>query len=223
IAKFAHADDAAAAAALDTLNEAVAAADITDPSRLLPKGIMVLDMRRQLGVEGVTQYANAWLSTGRAEDRAKADAAIERVRVSLEKYKLHGLLPNEADPVERLNRELVALEQALDSRRMGYLDTTPVQRALVDLEAVIYAEATNAQNNLQKTLGDVSTQAGTIIVLVAVGAVFLLAGSVWLLVFRIGRRIKAITGTMRALASGKLDVEIPSSKDRDEIGEMSRA
>jgi two-component system NtrC family sensor kinase len=58
---------------------------------------------------------------------------------------------------------------------------------------------------------------------VGFGAVVLLEGGVWLFVFRIGRRIKELTRTMRNLAGGKLDVEIPAVSDRDEIGEMSRA
>ncbi|HEV7690150.1 MAG TPA: HAMP domain-containing sensor histidine kinase [Hyphomonadaceae bacterium] len=223
IATFAKVDSAGVSEALDTLLGAIKAGAMTDKAALEPKGIILLSVREALGVEGVVQYANSYAATGDASDRAKADSSIARVRKELAQYRKHVLLPKEAEGLAAFEAALAAVETRISSGAPGPLDTRALQATLFNVEAIVYAEGTIAYNNLQKTLDRISAQAGGLILLVSIGAILLLAGGAWLLVFRIGRRIKAITQAMRDLASGKLDTEIPAANDRDEIGEMSQA
>jgi signal transduction histidine kinase len=223
IARVAWVDDAAVADALETLSKAVKASSVSDASRLEPKGLTLLDVRQALGLGGLVQHGNAYLAAGDTRDLAQAKASIAEVRQALTRYRLHKLAPKEEAAVEAFEKALETMETRLAAGSSGALDTTALQASLFNLESIVFGEATIAQNNLQTTLGKISDQAGKIVTIVGVGAVLLLQGSVWLLVFRIGRRIKALTQTMRNLADGKLDEDIPAASDRDEIGEMSRA
>jgi signal transduction histidine kinase len=224
IAEFARVDgDGDVAEALKTLLAAVEASAITDPTNAKPKGLLLLDLRTALGLGGMVQHANAYAATGEAADRAKAEASIAEIRATLALYRGHALLPKEAEELASFETALTGIERRIEAGSPGVLDTGPLQASLQRIESFAYAEATAAQNNLQATLGRISSQADGLIVLVAGGAILLLAGGAWLLVFRIGRRIKAITGAMRDLAAGKLDTEIPAAGDRDEIGAMSQA
>jgi signal transduction histidine kinase len=223
IAKFARVDNTGVAEAQKTLSAAVRAATITDKTKAEPKAIVLLDVRQLLGIEGLVQYANAYAAAGEPADRAKAEASIAEVRAALGRYRLHALSVKEEEGLAGFEAALADVESRIDAGAPGVLDTGRLQAGLQIVEGFVFAEATNAQNNLQVTLGKISSQAGWIIVLFGIGTVLLLAGGTWLLVFRISGRIKAITLAMRDLASGKLDAEIPASGDRDEIGEMSQA
>jgi signal transduction histidine kinase len=223
IAKFAKVDDTGVPEALKTLLEAIRAGSITDRDALEPKGVILLDVRMSLGIGGLVQYANAYAAGGDIADRAKAEASIAQVRGQLVRYRQHTLSPKETTSLAAFEDALAAVETRLKSGAPGPLDTRPLQASLLNVEAIVYAEATAAYNNLQTTLDRISAKAGGIIIFVSIGAVLLLAGGAWLLIFRIGRRIKALTRVMRDLASGKLDTEIPTATDRDEIGEMSQA
>ena len=65
---------------------------------------------------------------------------------------------------------------------------------------------------------------GTIGVAVALAAALLAGcGLVWLLIASIGLPISRLTKTMRRLAGGEFDIEIPDAARRDEIGDMARA
>jgi signal transduction histidine kinase len=223
IARFAWIEAASVPAALKTLSDDVKKGAVLDASKGEPKGLILLDVRQALGIGGLTQYAGSYLAAGDASDLQMAQASIAQARAGLARYRANELAAKEAEAVEAFEAALDEAEARLRADAGGTFDTSALQASLLGLETVVYGEATTAHNDLQATLKKISSQAGGIIILVGVGALLLLAGSIWLLVFRIGRRIKALTATMRSLASGKLDTEIPASRDRDEIGEMSRA
>ncbi|SUS03384.1 putative Histidine kinase [uncultured Defluviicoccus sp.] len=222
----AEVDGKAAVGALQTLASATARSMMNGMALPDSKSLILLDARRLMGLEGLLQNANRFLagSNDGALDRVRKD--ISNVKVALERYASHPLTAEEAAALSRLSQQVDGLEARLIAdKAAGRLsfNSQSLAAALLDIEKIVYAEALTAQTNLQTTLGEVSDRAGAIIVLVGSGALALIAGAIWLLVFRVGRRINAITRTMRDLASGKLDAEIPAANDHDEIGEMSRA
>jgi signal transduction histidine kinase len=226
IARFAQVKDAAAANAMRTLAAAVAKTVPSSRGRKDPKALALLDFRRAVGIEGLVQYAGSFSRTGDPEQLARARQALTESRQALVRYRRHPIAVQEGVILAAIERQLDAIEIILNASPDAAKqrpNAAALQATLLKLETIVYNEATVAYNNLQSTLTQVSARAGLIIILVASGAAILVAGSVWLLAFRVARRVRAITATMRDLASGKLDVEIPSAKDGDEIGEMSRA
>lgn len=226
VEKAAEIDGASAIVALQTLAGATARSMMAEGTPLDSKALILLDIRRLMGLEGLVQNANRYLVSGTAGalDRVRKD--IDNVNVAIDRYGRHDLTPQETSALNALKREVARIEQRLVADKAASLtafDTRPVQAALTDLEKLVYADALAAQQNLQSTLDEVAARAGTIILLVGGGGLILIAGAIWLLAFRIGGRIHGITGAMRDLASGNLDAEIPASGDRDEIGEMSEA
>lgn len=226
VEKAAEIDGASAIVALQTLAGATARSMMAEGTPLDSKALILLDIRRLMGLEGLVQNANRYLVSGTAGalDRVRKD--IDNVNVAIDRYGRHDLTPQETSALNALKREVARIEQRLVADRAASVtafDTRPVQAALTDLEKLVYADALAAQQNLQSTLDEVAARAGTIILLVGGGGLILIAGAIWLLAFRIGGRIHGITGAMRDLASGNLDAEIPASGDRDEIGEMSEA
>jgi signal transduction histidine kinase len=218
-------DGAQAVPALQTLAGATAHSMMADNTPADSKSMILLDIRRLLGIEGLVQNANRFLIHADASLNA-VRVDISEVRAAIERYGHHSLTADETVALAALRQQIDAVESQLTAAKTAgvhIFDARKLQATLTDLEKLVYAEALAAQQNLQSTLGEVSDRAGTIIVLVAVGALILIVGGVWLLVFRIGRRIKAITGVMRDLAGGNLDADIPAAHDRDEIGDMSRA
>lgn len=227
IAAFAAINDAPAAKALRTLADLVAKTVSSDgKTRLDPKAIALLDFRRLVGMEGLVHYAADFNRSRDPQRMTQALGVLQESRQALARYRMHPVSTEETATLAQLDRQLDAIEALLNTKPDAAavkLDSAALQTTLLKLETVVYAEGTAAYNNLQGTLTKVSSRAGVIIMLVAGGAVILVAGSIWLLAFRVARRIRAITATMRDLAGGKLDVEIPSAGDSDEIGEMSRA
>jgi signal transduction histidine kinase len=225
IAAAAEVDGEATAAALETLALAAARSMTSERTDLDSKSLILLDFRRILGLEGLVQNVDRFL-IGRNPTALRAvNDDLAAAKEAIGRYARHNPTSDEAKALEDLALAVDKVEArvAEGATLPGVLDTRALQGSLGRLEAAVYAEAMTAQNNLQLTLGQVSDRAGTIIVLVSIGAILLIAGSVWLLAFRIGQRIKAVTRAMRELANGRLDAEIPAAGDRDEIGEMSQA
>jgi len=222
----ANIDDTGAVSALETLARATTRSMIAGNAKHDSKALILLDVRRLMGLEGLVHNANRFLagSGEGALDTVRND--MQAVDLALARYQRHVMTTDEAAALQRLRLEIGKTEsQLVASKSAGAVsfDSAPLQAGLLDLEKIVYGEVVTAQANLQSTLDEVAERAGAIIVVVGVGAIVLVAGAIWLLVFRIGRRIKEITRAMRDLASGKLEAEIPASGDRDEIGEMSRA
>lgn len=226
IAAAANVDGKAASAALTTLADATARSMITDNVLRDSKALILLDVRRLIGLEGLVHNANRFLADvdAGAQDQVRSD--IRNTELALERYGHHALTVEETVALDRLSAEVAGFDKRLsDAKAAGAMtvDSRALQALLLEVEKIVFAEAMTAQNNLQSTLTEISDRAATIMIVVGLGSVVLVVGGAWLLVFRIGRRVNAITRIMRDLAAGKLDAEIPSTADRDEIGEMSRA
>lgn len=222
----AEVDGKAARAALTTLADATARSMSTDNVLRDSKALILLDIRRLIGLEGLVHNANRFLvgADGAAHDRVHTD--IRNTELALERYGRHAMTAEEAAALARLIAEVASFDTRLSAAKAASatsFDSHKLQTSLLEVETIVYAEAMTAQNNLQSTLTDISDRAATIMIVVGAGSIILVVGGAWLLMFRIGRRVNAITRTMRDLAAGKLDAEIPSAGDRDEIGEMSRA
>jgi signal transduction histidine kinase len=216
-------DGTAAVGALKILAEATPRGGGVSPDT---KALILLDVRRLLGFEGVAHNANRFLISGADPALARVRDDVGGIKKALVRYARQNLTAEETSALQRFNTEIDGVEQRLQAAKAAgalSFDTRSLQTSLLELERNVYFEAVTAQANLQSTLDEISGQAGTIIILVAAGVILLIAGGVWLLLFRIGRRIKAITGAMRSLAAGNLDAEIPAAHDHDEIGDMSSA
>jgi signal transduction histidine kinase len=221
-----HVDNAVAAAALETLAADTRHSMISGASFSDSKSLVLLDIRRILGLEGLTHHANRSL-VGLGEDPlGRLEQTVRAMEAATARYEQLGLTTEETVHLGSLKSELESVEADLAAARDAnaiHFDSSALQAPVSELEKIVYAKAMTAQANMQSTLEEVSGRAGLMMLLVVAGALVLIAGAVWLLVFRIGRRINAITRVMRDLARGRLDAEIPARADHDEIGEMSRA
>jgi signal transduction histidine kinase len=226
IIKAAQVGDQGAKAALQVLADETADSMVADTTLPDSKSLILLDIRRFIGLEGLIHHADRYLVGGEEEALQAVRGDVESIEAAMVRYGAHPVTAAETVLLARLSTEVDAFEQRLvEARSAGLLATNSrgIQAALVELEKGVYADAMVAQDNLQSTLTDVSNQTAAIILVVAVGAFILIAGGIWLFWFRIGRRVHSITTAMRELAAGRLDAEIPASNDRDEIGEMSQA
>ncbi|MDE1905562.1 MAG: HAMP domain-containing protein, partial [Rhodospirillales bacterium] len=77
--------------------------------------------------------------------------------------------------------------------------------------------------NHASSIQNAKSSAKTGIAIALVVMLFVVCGLVWVLIASIGKPITRMTGTMRRLAEGDLDVEILDSARHDEIGGMARA
>jgi signal transduction histidine kinase len=221
-----HVDGVAAVAALETLAEATRHSMMSGVDFSDSKSLILLDIRRILGVEGLVHNTNRYLAGLGDDPLGKLRRAAGEMELATARYEQLGVTAEEAVHLNEVKRQLQAVETDIATARSAdkaFFDSSALQASLIELEKLVYAEAMTAQANMQSTLEEVASRAGLMMLLVVVGALFLVAGAVWLLAFRIGRRINAITRVMRDLARGKLDADIPACKDHDEIGEMSRA
>jgi signal transduction histidine kinase len=212
--------------ALETLAEATQHSMMSGASFSDSKSLVLLDVRRLLGLEGLVQNANRYLTGPRAASYDRLRSSLAGAQHALERYERLGITADERLHLDTLRSALANIDTSLAAQRnaqIAVFDSNGLQAPLIELEKSVYAEAMTAQANMQSTLEEVSGRAGMMMLLVVAGAFFLIAGAIWLLVFHIGGRINAITSAMRHLSQGKLDAEIPGNSDQDEIGEMSRA
>jgi signal transduction histidine kinase len=215
-----------ASAALDALTAATPFSTVADATAADSKALVLLDVRRLLGFEGLVHNANRFLTNPDVQSLDRVGQDLVRTERALDQYSRLVTTAEESKALKALRAEVDSAEARLMSTQSDgalVFDASGLQTTLMNLELMLYAEAMTAQANLQATLEEVSERTGGMMILVIAGALALIAGAAWLLIFRIGRRIKAITRTMRELASGKLDAEVPACSDHDEIGEMSRA
>ncbi|MDE2318675.1 MAG: HAMP domain-containing protein [Rhodospirillales bacterium] len=77
--------------------------------------------------------------------------------------------------------------------------------------------------NHATSIQDAKSSSKTGIATALTAMLFVVCGLVWLLISSIGKPITRMTGTMRRLAEGDLDAEIPDTSRHDEIGGMARA
>ncbi|HVY88463.1 MAG TPA: ATP-binding protein [Hyphomonadaceae bacterium] len=219
-------DGKAAFAALQTLATATTRSMTTNNDASDSKALILLDIRRYLGLEGLVQNANRYLVKDDPSILEAVRRDVENMRQAAERYGRHPMTDSERAALAQLVAEIEKVEARLEANKTSgilFFDSRKIQAPLTELEKTVYGEAVAAQANLQATLTQVSERAGNVITIVGVGAVLLVGGAIWLLLFRIGGRIKAITRSMRDLAAGKLDTEIPAASDHDEIGDMSHA
>jgi signal transduction histidine kinase len=216
----------AAVAALKLLAEDTRHSMMSGTSLSDSKSLILLDVRRLLGIEGLVQNANRSLAGLGEDPLARVREAVIETERTIARYAALGATDAETSHLMALKAAVRAVEAGLTAPGASppaFLDSTALQAPVSELEKIVYAEAMTAQANMQTTLEAVSGRAWVLMLFVVGGALVLIAGAVWLLVFRIGRRINAITRVMRDLARGKLDADIPACTDHDEIGEMSRA
>lgn len=93
---------------------------------------------------------------------------------------------------------------------------------LATLAALSEAGATLALDGAARRVREVRTSLVLIVGVMAIGLT-LVAGLVWLMVFRVSRRIDGITGLMQRLAGGDLSVDAQRYRGGDEIGRMAGA
>lgn len=226
IMAVANIDDAATNAALDTLADETRRSMLSNTSDGDSKSLVLLDLRRLVGLEGLAHHANR-VFAGIGEDAlSAARQSVSATELAIQRYERLGLSPDEATHLDHLKAAVNSARSQIEAGQnpsKPFFDSSALAAPLAELEKIIYANATTAQDNMQSTLEEVSSRAGNMMILVIVGAVCLIAGAIWLFIFHFARRINAITRAMRDLAQGKLDTEIPARADQDEIGEMSRA
>ncbi len=163
-------------------------------------------------VDLAEQYAAAFasntpdLQAAFSED-AQAQDSVEDARMAIEDYvSALDQLRSVGDKLGKLQHEKMAKEMA----RFIELAAQVRDQRLQSMEAIRTAAADAVATIRWQTI------AGVAIALVL--GIF----SAWVIGSGIAGPIRRMTGTMRELASGNLQAEIPAQDNRDEIGEMAR-
>ncbi|HEC91041.1 MAG TPA: hybrid sensor histidine kinase/response regulator, partial [Alphaproteobacteria bacterium] len=161
----------------------------------------------QAGLKTITVYSG--LVINQAEKKALAD-----IRAVI------GVYGRMISTVDRLAKEGKTPE-VID--RSVIVDDGPALAGFTTLAREIAAEiqvkAVSVERSLEVVRNMADTQSLVDITLVAL----LIAASFWLIQFRIVAPVTSLTGVMTSLAAGDLEVKIPATDNKSEIGEMAHA
>ena len=109
------------------------------------------------------------------------------------------------------------IDQALE------IDNGPLVAALDGLRLEIQDQLAAKSRAVEESLGGVRDLVNLAVWVTVVLLAALIAGSYWLLNYRVRNPIKAITQAMDDLAGGNLETEIPALGQKTEVGEMAGA
>ncbi|WP_211109893.1 methyl-accepting chemotaxis protein [Azospirillum oleiclasticum] len=170
--------------------------------------------------------------------RAASDALASDMRIMVERLdKAGAAYPAIAAEVAALRADIGRMAEAVVDLKAAAMvnDDAAAHRVLSARFNPVYTDVRNrfralidrVDNGLQAANDAVSASYGTTrmtVLLVAVAGLAACVGVAVLMVRRgIARPIERITGTMHALADGRLDVSIEGAERGDEIGDMARA
>ena len=128
----------------------------------------------------------------------------------------------------RFRIELVRLSRQAtlaEARAFGDNDANrKVRSALNERLKVLAAENESQVGRLEALVAErYQAELRNLVTVLALGLILGVAAAVWVVWRHIVAPLRAITGTMTALAAGDLDVEVPHAGARDEIGLMAAA
>ena len=161
--------------------------------------------------EAQTHLAETDKMLGYAGRFAQASERRETIAAQTEPLAIYGSALVEfqrlADESQRLNAEVIEVTGQLLAAKLGEIEQTALTQ-----EAGVKAMMRNQAAD--------SVQLSTTLSLAAVGLGILLA---FVIGRSIARPLKAMTGAMHRLAQGDLQIAIPATGQRDEIGAMAKA
>lgn len=103
------------------------------------------------------------------------------------------------------------------------IDDRPAMEGMDVLINEIAAFNLREQEAMNETFASISQTAMVVIVIAVASMLILSAFAYWMMSTRITRPIQNLTETMAELAAGNVDIKIPESESRTEVGEMARA
>ncbi|SEM77619.1 methyl-accepting chemotaxis protein [Sphingomonas gellani] len=188
------------------------------------KAMMAAVLEQQNAVRGFV------VASGKGDFLAAFRRHRDTFEDAVDRFKHHTKMPDQADRAERL-RGMVHEWQALQQRKIA-ADTASGFQVLVaadqnDLNAVrkLSAEMLAIQEKViaDRRADQVSTGHGAIVSLIVGEFLALLIALLmgWVLTRSIARPVQSLSGAMRSLADGKLDVAVAGEGRRDEIGDMA--
>ncbi|HUN97129.1 MAG TPA: methyl-accepting chemotaxis protein [Bradyrhizobium sp.] len=220
-------DAIGAAAGLDAGGIQVGLANRTDPLHLMNP------MRLAGAVDeariGVTRY-NAAMTESNADD-AKLTLAYAERAVAASEAEIAGTSESKLKTlVAALKAKLAADKAAFDETIKVSLDLRAKQAELARASAAIDEQVNRINQELgaarthqsERTASTVQQTQRTVIYTAVVASV-LGAVLAWLIGASVSGPIRSMTDRMQSLAEGELELPIPSSEARDEIGRMARA
>ena len=201
------------------------------------KSQLLNSIRAHLGFGGlIHNFKNLVIRRDAAmADKVKADVAA--ITAAAETYKALGVSENEAKLLDGLAGVITAYGTAVDAvlaqARDGAtardidqalnLDDSALTGALEGLKSEIKDQLTAKSQAVEDSLEGVRGLVKIGVWVTVVLLTLLVAGSYWLLHFRVRNPIKAITQAMDDLAGGNLEVDIPALGQKTEVGEMAGA
>jgi signal transduction histidine kinase len=231
-------DDAVPDAAIGALFGTLRPEGATDRATA-SKPRLLFDLRRALGYRRLAHAQKNYILRGEEPERARGLAALAEARAVVASYRTHAIAAEEEDALTTLERAFDAFDVALSGGLIDELrsagvphaeidaeatpPSAPILAALDELDAVIAREEQQSRADMVVALDYVAAASTATTWFVLAGAICVVAAAVWLLGFRVVRRIGRLTEAKRALAAGDTRTEIPFTTDSDEIGEMSRA
>lgn len=202
--------------------------------------IPMQDLAQASNAYAVTIVDHAMKAYFEVESLANAAAAIRQARkIAADKWDAYMATTltaeeaREAAETEKLKRAATAtldqLVAALEKSDRAMLEKT-IRTALypqIDPLTASFDRLLAIQTRVTTETVKASQSAGatqlTLAILLAVLGGVAVAGSIWVVVYRVVRPLDAMTKAMNQLAHGDLTVHVPDSAAKDEIGELAAA
>ncbi len=195
------------------------------------------ELSSTLGYGGmIHQFKNYILRQDRPRI-VKVQSKVRSATVALTAYRAVGVNKRESDALDTIGKVIVKYTDALamaermaaEGKMASEIDKAikiSDKPALESLK-ILKKEVDKSLRQISKKLNDdfdeeiTFMEVSAIIVGLILGALVLVM--VWFAVFRLGRPLEQMTGSMKALAAGDDTIDIPARGRNDELGEMAGA
>ena len=235
IVKAVKVDDGPALSGLSTLRHEVSIRETTNYE--LSKGRIVADLRAAIGYGGMIHEFKDYVLNQDDAVITKITDKFKDANIAIARYRQYAMNSAEVNAIKEIEITLQAYTnnlitiQAFSEENISPLDIdsavrvndTPALHGLHTLDREIntivaedYRQVTRALQVVIQTI-ELSTWS-TIVIIVMV--IFI---SVWLFRLQIIRPIMRLTNSMTQLANNKIDIEIYSDDQENEMGQMTRA
>ncbi|MDJ0686150.1 MAG: HAMP domain-containing methyl-accepting chemotaxis protein [Alphaproteobacteria bacterium] len=217
----------------DEAKAALAARGLT----LEGKRVELSHLWRALGFGGMAHHYYDYLLTRNGSELSEARAALSDAMGYVEAYRAFPRSAAEDSALTAIEAELTGYEAVLSEAAQlveqgaeaaaidaaARLDGKAMFDAVQVLRRALFAEEARRDQESRDLLIAIEIQALASLALVLTVVAVLTVFAVWLIPGRIAAPLNRMTGAMKAMAAGDLDVAVPGAARQDEIGMMAGA